>query len=124
MRFSLTTFQQYDRQSIKVSPKQILETERCLRKLLSAASIQDASVVLRRTDCSESILSFLYTWMVDKNMEGSAFEIFALALQRRGLMCTNVSLEQSFASRSLQQYKKTQLLSVEDLEYDDDGGEL
>jgi hypothetical protein len=94
-----------------------------LRKILPASSILDASVALKITDWSQSILSFLYTWMVDKDLEGSAFEIFALALQRRGLMSSNVSLEQSFASRSLQQYKKNQLLSPDDLEHDD-GAEL
>eukprot|EP00980_Cylindrotheca_fusiformis_P030977 scaffold25694_cov127-Cylindrotheca_fusiformis.AAC.8 len=76
-------------------------------------------------DCSESILSFLYSWMVSKDLEGSAFEIFALALHRRGLMSSNVSLEQNFASRSLQQYKKKRNESMfsENLDFDD-GAEL
>ena len=81
--------------------------------ILASASILDASIVLKRDDESESTLPFLYTWMVQKDLDGRAFEIFALALQRRGILLSesDVSLEQSFASRSLQQYKKNDIIS-------------
>ena len=96
--------------------------EQYLCHVLSSASIMDASIVLKRDDGSESMLSFLYTWMIQKDLDGRAFEIFALALQRRGILlsASDVSLEQSFASRSLQQYKRNNFLSLtDDSELDD-----
>jgi hypothetical protein len=111
---------EHETQSLSAfSSKLFEETERYLFHLLSSASIMDASIVLKRDDCTQSSLSFLYGWMVEKDLAGSAFEIFALALQRRGFMSSDVSLEQNFASRSLQQYKKSQILSSNDLELDD-----
>lgn len=77
---------------------------------------------MKRDDFSKPTLSFLYGWMVENNVDGRAFEIFALALQRPGLM-SDVSLEQSFASRSLQQYKKDQYLSLTDNSDRDDGAD-
>ena len=92
--------------------------------MLSSASILDANIVLKRDDFSRSTLDFLYGWMVENDVEGRAFEIFAFALQRPGLL-SDVSLEQNFASRALQQYKKYQPSATQDAaELDDDADEL
>lgn len=95
------------------STRLVEEMEQYLCHILASASIMDASIVLKKDDEFESTLPFLYTWMVQKDLDGRAFEIFALALQRRGILLSesDVSLEQSFASRSLQQYKKNDIIS-------------
>lgn len=100
-----------------------------LSHLLSCASISDVTGVLKQEDFSKSILESLYRWMVEHQMEGRTFEIFALGLQRPGLSVAasdNVSLEQRFASRALWQYKKEQSLTLnsDDQEEDDGGDEL
>lgn len=61
----------------------------------------DACIVLKCDDISKRTLEFLYEWMVFNNIDGRAFEVFALGLQRHGLRL-DVSLENSFASRALQ----------------------
>jgi hypothetical protein len=88
------------------------ERQLLLLHLLISASILDAYVVLTRDDFSKPTLDFLYGWMVENDVDGRAFEIFALALQRPGLILSDVSLEQNFASRALQQYKKVQSSTV------------
>jgi hypothetical protein len=88
------------------------ETEMLLSHLLLSASILDAWNVLVKEDISKSTLDFLYEWMVERDdLDARAFEIFALAFQRSGLSLDHVSLEQKFASRALQQYKKIQGLT-------------
>jgi hypothetical protein len=96
-----------------------------LSHLLSCASISDVTAVLKQEQISKSMLESLYRWMVDHEMEGRAFEIFALGLQRPGLAASpDVSLEQRFASRALWQYKKEQSISLNSDEEDDiDGGD-
>jgi hypothetical protein len=64
----------------------------------------DASMILKSEEISKAILEYLYEWMVERCMDGRTFEVFALALQRPGLR-VDVSLEQRFASRAVQQYK-------------------
>jgi hypothetical protein len=64
----------------------------------------DASILLKSEEISKAIIEYLYEWMVEYGMDGRTFEVFALALQRPGLR-VDVSLEQRFASRALQQYK-------------------
>jgi hypothetical protein len=89
------------------------ERQLLLLHLLISASILDAYVVLKRDDFSKPTLDFLYGWMVENDVDGRAFEIFALALQRPGLISSSdVSLEQNFESRALQQYKKDQSLTL------------
>jgi hypothetical protein len=101
------------------NPKFVQQGDLLLSYLLPGASITDAAAVLRNEEVSRPILDSLYLWMVDHEMEGRAFDIFALALQRPGLAARNdVSLEQRFASRALMQYKK--LVHVVSLERDDD----
>jgi hypothetical protein len=88
------------------------ETEMLLSHLLLSASIVDAWNVLKKEDISRSTLDFLYEWMVERDdLDARAFEIFALAFQRSGLSLDFISLEQKFASRALQQYKKIQVLT-------------
>lgn len=83
-----------------------------LSHLLLSASIVDAWNVLKKEDISRSTLDFLYEWMVERDdLDARAFEIFALAFQRSGLSLDFISLEQKFASRALQQYKKIQVLT-------------
>jgi hypothetical protein len=101
------------------------ERQLLLLHLLISDSILDAYVVLKRDDFSKPTLDFLYGWMVENDVDGRAFEIFALALQRPGLISSDVSLEQNFASRALQQYKKDQSLTVtNDYDVDDGADEL
>jgi hypothetical protein len=89
------------------------ETEMLLSHLLLSASILDAWNFLKKEEISKSTLDFLYEWMVERDdLDARAFEIFALAFQRSGLSLDYVSLEQNFASRALQQYKKIQVLST------------
>jgi hypothetical protein len=106
-----------------ISAKVLKESQLLLRHLLAAASISDAFVVLKRDDFSQPVFEFLYTWMVENEVDGRAFEIFALALLRPGLHWSDVSLEQSFASRALQLYKKDQIIEVSN-DADDDADEL
>lgn len=95
-----------------------------LPHLLSSASISDAIVALRHEDFTKPVLDFLYGWMVERGVEGRAFEIFALALQRSGLPSSqDVSVEQNFASRALVQYKKEQRISL-NLQEEDGPDEL
>jgi hypothetical protein len=83
-----------------------------LSHLLLSASILDAWNVLKKEDISKSTIDFLYEWMVERDdLDARAFEIFALAFQRSGLSLDYVLLEQNFASRALQQYKKIQGLT-------------
>lgn len=97
------------------------EGSRLLSLLLPCASISDATSVLKHLEVSPSLLESLYHWMVEKEMDGRAFEIFALGLQRPVLATVyDVSLEQRFASRSFLQYKKEQSMS---LNSDSDGGD-
>ena len=109
---------------MSISSKLASEMEEYLKHMLVSASIFDASVVLKRDDCTETMLSFLYRWMVTKSLDGKSFEIFALALQRRRLMSSDVSLEQNFASRSMQQYKRNSILPLQNNSEFDDGAEL
>jgi hypothetical protein len=110
-----------DTQQNSVSPKVLGESQLLLQHLLASASISDATVALKRDDFSRSVLDFFYTWMVENDVDGRAFEIFAMALQRPGLiLSSDVSLEQNFASRALQQYKKNQSLTLTN----DDADEL
>lgn len=71
--------------------------------LLAAASLHDVSAALEKDYFSQATLSFLYSWMVKNNLEGSAFTIFAVGLRRFHIKFADVSLEQSFISRSLKQ---------------------
>ena len=91
------------------TPKFIQQGELLLSHLLLCATSVDAAVALRNEEVSRPMLDSLYHWMVDKEMEGHAFEIFELALKRLRLNSRNdVSLEQRFASRALMQDKKRQ----------------
>lgn len=87
------------------------QNKQLLNHLLRSASINDAHKVLKDDRVSTQTLHALYTWMVDQEdgvLDGSSFEIFALALQRPGLLCDNVALELKFASRATQKYKNDQ----------------
>lgn len=92
-----------------------------LAHLLPCTSIADGVVFLRHEEMSSNTLESLYHWMVNQEIDGSAFEIFALALQRStfGSGLYNVSLEQKFASRALLQYKKGQASLLGDRDYAD-----
>ena len=82
------------------------ELELLLRHLLGAATIFDASYLLKQDDIEKSTIEFLYDWMVERNMPLNSFESFALALQRKDLM-DDVAVQQKFASRALQIYRST-----------------
>jgi hypothetical protein len=98
-------------QQQRINTKFYEEVELFLCHILASASIMDACNVLKSEEISKSTLEFLYEWMVEQEVDGRAFEIFALALQRPGLVF--VSLEQHFASRALQQYKKNHSMSTD-----------
>ncbi len=103
------------------NPRYREEGNLLLSHLLSCASFSDVAIVLKHPEISRSMLESLYQWMVEQEMEGRTFEIFALGLQRPVLSeYYDVSLEQRFASRALLQYKKEH--SIE-LHSDDDGGD-
>mmetsp|Transcript_21088 Transcript_21088/g.51890 ORF Transcript_21088/g.51890 Transcript_21088/m.51890 type:complete len:109 (+) Transcript_21088:2930-3256(+) len=84
-----------------LSAKQQHEIEVCLIHLLAAASLLDASATLEKDYFSQATLSFLYSWMVKSDLDSSAFAIFAVSLRRFQFKFVDVSLEQSFISRSL-----------------------
>ena len=68
---------------------------------LAAASLQDASATLEKDYFSPVTLAFLYSWMVQNSQDSSSFAIFATALRRFESKFADVSLVQSFISRSL-----------------------
>lgn len=104
-----------------LSTQQAHQTEACLIHLLAAASRLDASAALEKDYFCEVTLSFLYSWMVKNDLDGSAFAIFALSLRRFELKYPDVSLEQSFISRSLDT-KTTEVAPINPNV--DDGSEL
>lgn len=69
--------------------------------MLAAASLLDASATLEKDYFSQATLSFLYSWMVKNSLNSSAFAILAVGLRRFQFKFGDVSLEQSFVSRSL-----------------------
>lgn len=83
-----------------MSIKQERETDICLKYLLAAASPLDASATLEKDYFSQATLAFLYSWMVKNELDGSVFAIFAIGLRRFEFKFADVSLEQSFISRS------------------------
>lgn len=100
----------------------VRQGEPLLAHLLSCASANDAAVFLKSNEASPTILNNLYLWMVEREMDGRAFEAFALALQRPLITTrTDVSLEQHFASRALMQYKKDHRTKIEFDENRDEG---
>lgn len=93
-----------------------------LSHLLSCASISDVVIVIQHEETSTTaMLESLYQWMVEQDLEGRAFEMFSLGMQRKQ---HDVSLEQRFASRAVMQYKKEQSIALNggDNEGDDDCG--
>lgn len=105
------------------NPKLAEEASRLLVHLLSCASIADVVIVLKHEETSKVMLESLYGWMVEQGLEGRAFEIFAVGMQRAGLI-HNVFLEQRFASRAMMQYKKEQSISLNIDGLDDGADEL
>ena len=84
---------------------------------MKSASISDAYVLIKSEDVNKATLAFLYEWMVEKFVgDGRVFEIFALAFQRPGLRLDCVSLEQNFASRATQLYKKKQQVASNEID--------
>lgn len=104
------------------NPKFVDESARLLSHFLSCASISDVVIVLKHEETSKATLESLYRWMVENELEGRAFEIFALGMLRPGLV-HDVSLEQRFASRAMMQYKKEQSISLNSGDVEDDGGD-
>ncbi|CAJ1960558.1 unnamed protein product [Cylindrotheca closterium] len=105
-----------------LSTKQHHEMEVCLLHLLAAASPLDASATLEKDYFSQATLSFLYSWMVNCNVNSSTFAIFAVGLRRFQFKFVDVSLEQSFMSRSLDDGTRSEAASMHpDF---DDGSEL
>lgn len=75
--------------------------------LLESASINDVVVAMKKEDFTKAVMNFVYTWMVEHDVDGRAFEIFAMAFQRPGLaLSDHVSMAQNFASRAMLQHKK------------------
>lgn len=108
------------------SSKLVVASSDLLQYLLPVASISDMVLLLKSEDMTRPVLDFLYSWMVEKEVPGRAFEIVALALQRPGLGVTSdVALEQNFASRALLQYKKETVIDFTPAEDDlDEADEL
>ena len=107
------------------SPKFVQQGHLLLSHLLFCATIADVAVFLKNEEVSRPMLDSLYHWMVENEMEGRTYEIFALALQAPSLASRNdVSLEQRFVSRALMQYKKkgqaTSIDRDEELEGEDE----
>mmetsp|Transcript_19884 Transcript_19884/g.30714 ORF Transcript_19884/g.30714 Transcript_19884/m.30714 type:complete len:222 (+) Transcript_19884:340-1005(+) len=104
------------------------ELHKLLKNLLKVGTIYDICCVLKHETITKAMLERLYDWMIiesqqedneddDNYLEASAFEVFALALQRNDIvdaMMTAgrdnnvVDLQQKFASRALERYRKEQ----------------
>lgn len=104
------------------------QNQQLLCHLLGSASINDAYRTLTDDGITSRAMNMLYTWMVSQQdaLDGDAFVIFALALQRPGLSSSDdVTLEQKFTSRAVQRFKSAGQAKDASNEYrGDDADEL
>jgi len=113
--------QQLEQQKKKKFKRFHQELYKLLKNLLKVGTIYDICCVLENETITKAMLERLYDWMIiesqhSDNLEASAFEVFALALQRKdmlGAMAASrdnnvVDLQQKFASRALERHRKEQ----------------
>jgi len=126
--FAASSPQQQQEQQKKKNKLQRLHEElyKLLKQLLKIVTIYDVCCVLKEDTITKSMLEYLYDWMImesqqhssfssnDDHLDASAFEVFALALQRKDIADAledrenNIDLQQKFASRALERYRREQ----------------